>query len=468
MKKLSTLLFVVLINTQINAQCWQTIITNGSSQNFAIKTDGTLWAWGHNNLGQIGDGTYGPGNNKANLTQIELSTNWKSIAVGGSHTVALKNDSSLWAWGYNIYGELGNGTFDYGTENYIPTQIVTANDWKYIAAGAYHTLAIKNDGSLWAWGLNNFGQLGDGTSGIGNDKNIPTKIGSDTWQFIIAGTYHSIAIKTDGTLWAWGYNMEGQLGDGTLISKNIPTQIGIATNWLSVSTSNNHNAAIKADGTLWTWGQHDWGKLGDGTYINPTNPVPPTQIGTDTNWKSVSAGGEHTVAIKTDGTLWAWGYNSDGEYGNGKYGFNYFTPTQIGSATNWESAIAGYAHTLFIKTDGTLWATGANSLGQLGDGTFNRRNTPILINCSGLGVEKLTSKNSHFSLYPNPAKDLLNIQNKTNKSIEKIIITDCSGKKILEKKGFTKQVNIENLQQGIYILQVLLEGNNYQEKFIKE
>ncbi|MGG7036088.1 MAG: T9SS type A sorting domain-containing protein, partial [Flavobacterium sp.] len=375
---------------------------------------------------------------------------------------------TLWTWGLNLFGELGDGTYDYGTEKYVPTQIGTATDWKYIAAGAYHTLAIKTDGSLWAWGANNSGQLGDGTVGLGNDRYIPTKIGTSTWKFVAAGTYHTLGIKTDGTLWAWGINSEGQLGDGTKIERNVPTQIGTVADWQSVSTSNNHNAAIKADGTLWTWGQHSWGKLGDGTYLEPTNPTPPTQVGTSTDWKIVSAGGEHTIAVKTNGTLWAWGYNGNGEYGDGVYGFNNFTPEQIGTATNWQSVATGYAHTIFSKTDGTLWATGQNLSGQLGNGTLNGTNLPIQIGCTALGLEEVASGNIPFTLYPNPVKNVLFLRNENGQLIDKVIIADFLGKTVLEEIGNASQINIQRLQSGIYFIQIVSDGRSTVNKFIKE
>jgi alpha-tubulin suppressor-like RCC1 family protein len=150
MKNLIILFTLVLMNTTVHSQCWKIIKSDGSNQTFAIKNDGTLWGWGHNNFGQIGDGTHGDGTNKSSPTQIGIDSDWETIAVGLYHSVALKTNGTLWTWGLNLTGELGDGTYDYGTEKYIPTQIGTATDWKSVAAGAYHSLAIKNDGSLWA------------------------------------------------------------------------------------------------------------------------------------------------------------------------------------------------------------------------------------------------------------------------------------------------------------------------------
>ncbi len=353
--------------TQIGtANDWKSISV-GNEHTIAIKTNGTLWAWGNNGKGQLGDGTttytFTP-------NQIGTATNWKSTSAGNLHTIAIKTDGTLWAWGDNYYGQLGDGT---NTDKNTPTQIGTANNWQSISAGYEYTIAIKTDGTLWAWGNNGNGQLGDGTN---TDKNTPTQIGSsNNWQSISAGFFHTIAIKTDGTLWAWGYNWYGQLGDGTTTTKYTPTQIGSSNNWKSTSAGSNHTIALKTDGTLWAWGGNGSGQLGDGTTTNKTTP---TQISTAINWQSISAGGGHTIAIKTDGTLWAWGSNHSGQLGDGTDGMQK-SPTPIGTATNWQSISAGDGHTIALKTDGTLWAWGSNWVGQLGDGTTTNKSIPTQI-----------------------------------------------------------------------------------------
>jgi len=297
-------------------------VSAGFVHTVAIKTDGTLWAWGRNEYGQLGDGTGGGGYGdhyvNKNPTQIGNDSNWASVSSSYCHTVAIKTDGTLWAWGANWHGQLGDGTDggyaadESGNKN-IPTKIGTDNNWATVSAGEYHTVAIKKDGTLWAWGYNRWGQLGDGTSGYNSDKNIPTKIGTDNnWASVSVGGYNTVAIKTDGTLWAWGANEFGQLGDGSggggdgdhSGDKNIPTKIGTDNNWASVLTGS-YTVAIKTNGSLWAWG-----KLEDTT----TN-VNPTQIGTDTNWAFVSNGYSHSVAIKTDGSLWVWGGNYEGQLG---------------------------------------------------------------------------------------------------------------------------------------------------------
>jgi hypothetical protein len=195
-----------------------------------------------------------------------------------------------------------------------PTDVLVFNidDEIQVAAGNYHNVAIKSDGTLWAWGRNRSGQLGDGTN---DDKYTPTQIGTgNNWAAVAAGSFHTVAVKTDGTLWAWGYNRRGQLGDGTNDDKNTPTQIGTDNDWAAVAVGQNHTLVLKTDGTLWGWGKNEFGQLGDGTNDKKNTP---TQVGTGNDWDSVAAGNSHTLALKTDGTLWAWGSNEYGRLGDG-------------------------------------------------------------------------------------------------------------------------------------------------------
>ena len=198
------------------------------------------------------------------------------------------------------------------SNKYFPGRIGTDNDWKAISAGSEHTVALKSDGSLWACGQNTAGQLGDGTTVT---KLGLVRIGTDNnWAFVASESAFNLAIKTDGSLWAWGLNGNGQLGDGTTTNRLSPVRIGTGNDWADVAAGSGHAVALKIDGSLWAWGGNANGQLGDGTKVNKLSPV---RIGTGNDWARIAAGRIHTVARKIDGSLWVWGNNSEGALGVG-------------------------------------------------------------------------------------------------------------------------------------------------------
>jgi len=353
------------VGAEIN---WKQVAA-GPNHTIGIKKDGTLWAWGDNNSGQLGDGTT-VGKNAP--VQIGTEANWMQVAAGDHHTIAFKSDGKLLTWGYNMQGQLGNGVKAIKT---TPIQIGSETNWAKVATRYSHTIALKNNGTLWAWGNNRQGQLGDGTI---VDRTIPIRVDTATnWKQITVGYNHTLALKNDGTLWAWGANYAGQLGDGTDVNKNTPIQVGTEANWMQVIAGGEHTLALKNDGTLWAWGKNDAGQLGDGTFGWEPN-ILPIQVGTEANWVQVAAGLWHTVATKSDGTLWAWGNNEYGQLGDGTFE-DKANPVRIGTETNWIQVAAGQDHSLGIKSDGTLWAWGRNSSGQLGDGTWEDKATPVQV-----------------------------------------------------------------------------------------
>ena len=306
-----------------------------------------------------------------NATQAPLNGNpvrWKTLVTNRNTSLSIKDDGTLWGWGINNDHELADGT---NIPKKSPTLIGADTDWETVAGGAVHIQALKRDGSLWGWGYNLGGQLGIGRETV---EPVPIQTGTETdWKSVATGDYHTVAIKTNGTLWAWGDNYVGVLGNGTNTGRVlVPTQIGTDNHWQYLCAGSYTNFAIKDDGSLWGWGANSSGQLGDGTH---TPRHVPTRIGTANAWKMVSTYSNHTVALKNDGTLWAWGSNGSGRLGIGSAGDDQVNPVEVGT-DHWKTISAGDTHTLGIKADGTLWAWGDNYGYQLGDGTPSIPDSP--------------------------------------------------------------------------------------------
>lgn len=339
-----------------------------------------LYAWGVN-YNTLGNGTAQDEHAPAAIG----SSDWKMIGTAGwQHVIAIKKDGTLWAWGDNTYHELGDADAS-GLSSSSPVQIGTGHTWSYCSAGFLTSGAIATDGTLWMWGGDGDGQLGNGSSVPNSYSNVPIQVGSDNhWAKLSvssrSSTYcHVLAIKSDGTLWAWGNDGNGEVGVGTQNDVySTPQKIGTGTNWAQISTGHNHSAAIKSDGTLWIWGGNGNGELGmPAVSISQLTPV---QLESDT-WKAISAGSGYTVGIHSDGSLWAWGINDHGQLGDGTT-TNRSQPVRIGTANDWVGISAGSDHTLAIKTNGTLWAWGDNENGEVGNnnsGTGVMQTSPIKI-----------------------------------------------------------------------------------------
>ena len=255
-----------------------------------------------------------------------------------------------------------------------------AGDWKAIAAGGNHSLALKSDGTLYAWGANHSGQLGNGENGANfndksKDKTAPIQIGTDRdWQTIIAGRFYSLALKTDNTLNAWGYNVRGQLGLGDTTSRNEPTKVGSGTDWKAVSGAAWSTHAIKTDdNTLYAWGHNARGQLGLGDTTSRNRPTP-----ISAGWKAVAVGRSHSLGIKDDDTLYAWGYNVAGQLGLGD-AVNRNRPAKVGSDTDWKAVDGGRVSSFALKSNGTLYAMGRSVVLGIGTDTPPRRRTPTLV-----------------------------------------------------------------------------------------
>jgi alpha-tubulin suppressor-like RCC1 family protein len=324
-------------------------IAAGLGFSLALFSDGTLYAWGDNSFGQLGDGS-----NTNRSTPTLIGTGYTAIAAGEYHSLALKG-SALYTWGYNNYGQLGDGTT---TSRNTPALIDTG--YTAIATGMYHILALKGS-TLYAWGFNRDGQVGNGTY---TDQYTPALVGTG-YTKIAAGAGNSLALK-GSALYAWGYNSNGQLGDGTTTHRNTPALIG--TGYSTVAGGFFHTFALK-DSTLYAWGRNDYGQLGDGTTTDRTAPV---LIGT--GYTAIAGGGLYSLALKGR-ALYAWGFNLGGLLGDGTT-TNRTAPILIG--TGYTAIAASEDHSLALK-GGVLYAWGSNNSGQLGDGTTTSRNAPTRV-----------------------------------------------------------------------------------------
>ena len=358
---------------------------------------GSLWLWGYNDSAAAQAGVLGDNTSVSKSSPVQTvsgGTNWKQVAAGLYHAAAIKTDGTLWTWGYNSTGTLGDGSSIVNKSSPIQT-VSGGTNWKQVAGGQSHAAAIKTDGTLWTWGYNAQGQVGD-NSITHRSSPIQTVSGGTNWKLVAGGKYHTVAIKTDGTLWLWGYNSGGQLGDNTSTHRSSPVQtIAGGTNWKSVSGGSAHTVAIKTDGTLWTWGQNTLGQLGDNTRINKFSPV--QTIAGGTNWKSVSSGIAYTAAIKTDGTLWLWGHNNYGQLGDNTIVHRSSPVQTVSGGTNWKQVAGGGFNIASIKTDGTLWTWAYNAQGQLGDNTIVHRSSPIQTVSGGTNWKLVAAGQQHTS-----------------------------------------------------------------------
>lgn len=462
MRKQLLFFYFILSSFITHSQCWSEV-SPGGIHTLGIRDGGSLWSWGRNNSGQLGTGE-STGTINRTPKQIGNENNWSKISAGNSHNLAIKSDGTLWAWGRNSDGQVGVGSASASFTT--PQQIGTDTDWLRISAGDEFSLAIKTNGTLWAWGDNAFGQLGNNSI---IDQSSPIQVGNATnWLMTSAGTQHVLALNTNGELWAWGTNNAGRFGIISPAASLVPIQIGSDTDWATVLAARDHGVGLKNNGTFWTWGSNSNGQLGDGTMIDKTFPI---NIASLNGALKIAKGHQHTLVIKSDGTIWSFGGNASGQLGIGTpltpTPSPTITPTQENSfSTNWVYIDSKITHTVGIKSDGSLFTWGSNLWGQLGDNTQIAKSSPVNIICPTLSNDDFSISES-ITVYPNPVHSVLKIKNKENKVFTSVKILDMNGKILIEKTNPSEEINVENLASGIYFIQAVANDELYRTKFIR-
>jgi alpha-tubulin suppressor-like RCC1 family protein len=417
-----------IVKTYYPTPDWNYIACAKGYQTFAIKYDGSLWSWGDNAYGQLGVGNVV--DRSIPTQEITLST-WTKVQGGVYHTAAIKKDGTLWSWGGNSYGDLGaNISFSTLPSVSSPIQECTSSQWVDVACGFDFTLGVKTNGTLWGWGSNKYCQIGDGRDpNLYPAQSSPTQeyYSAISWKKVYATAFSSAGIKADGSLWCWGNGYYGTIGNNTNQLWSFPQPVDIDTaplpptvGWALVSGGFNHMAGIKSDYSLWLWGRNNAGQLGDGTVTTRSSPV---QVLGSGAWIGVSAGYNFTVAIKFDGSLWSWGENTNYSLGNIPFSTNVSSPVQVDTGgLTWGFVSAGYYHSglltrdpdptpspttsasptptpsnsltptptitpspsptvapmpPFVTVGGNLFLAGSNAYGQIGDNTTTSRSSVV-------------------------------------------------------------------------------------------
>lgn len=464
---------MVLFNLNSTAQR----ISGGSSHSLALCGSGYAMTWGANHDGELGNGETITTGCFCETSPVDVITLGGITAVSGGegHSLALTSDSIVWAWGGNSSGQLGNGTT---LNSSTPVQVSGLSGIVAISGGGMHSVALKHDGTVWAWGRNERGELGNGALVA---SSTPVQVlGLTNMVSIGAGRYHTLAVRNDGTVWAWGWNAWGQLGDGSIaaggcLCETLAVQVGGLADIVAVSGGAEHSLGLMGNGTVWAWGENAWGQLGDGTTITTgchCNPNP-VQVSGLTNITAISGAAAHSVAMSTDGTVWSWGRNIEGELGNGTTSLSSNLPVQVSGLTN-VVAIAGsnYA-THAVKEDGTVWGWGRNNFAQLGDGTTSDRPAPVQMNglCSiWVGLDE-SDDHTSVAVYPNPTSGEFVVEGRDGLRFTGCDIRNALGQYVHSSSLIVSKLDIDlsELPSGVYMLVIkVANGQALSRRLMKE
>ena len=385
---LGTVVYVESLGVPVIAQigCW-TGLDNRQLRNDCNLT--RIYAWGVATNGRLGDNT--TVNKSSPVSVVGGFTDWCQLSAGCEHSVGVRRNGSAWAWGLGTCGRLGDNTV---TDKSSPISVAGGfTDWCQLSAGRQHSLGVRTNGTAWAWGHNNYGRLGDNTN---VDKSSPVSVvgGFTDWCQLSADNNHSLGVRQNGTAWAWGINDQGRLGDNTTTSRRSPVSVvGGFTDWCQVSSGFAHSLGVRCNGSAWAWGLNTYGRLGDNTIVTRSSPV--SVVGGFTNWCQVSAGSLHSLGLRTNGSLWAWGSGALGRLGDNTAVSKSSPVSVVGGFTDWCQVSAAGTHNLAVRQNGSVWAWGDNTSGQLGDNTVVSKNSPVSVVGGFSDWCRVSAGNSH-------------------------------------------------------------------------
>jgi alpha-tubulin suppressor-like RCC1 family protein len=368
----------------------------GAAQARSLPTRSVAVSWGLTIYGGLGFGTTPIGTDRKLPGPVANLTGVRQVAAGGTFSLALTSDGSVWAFGNNYYGQLGNGTL---ATSYVPAQVPGLTGVTQVAAGGAFSLALTSDGSVWAWGDDSNGQLGDDDAGRLGYSATPVQVSGLTGVTrIAAGGQFGLALRSDGTVWAWGRNGAGQLGNGTTNDSFVPVQVTGLSRVTQIAAGWDFAMAAATRGfittltSVWTWGDTDSGQLGDGTLASRSTPGQVSGIDVPLV-RGISAGNAFSMVLGSDGSVWAWGADNEGQLGNAASKLLWVRPEEtIGMASGITQIAAGWSHVLALRSDGTVLAWGDSGAGEIGDGTSSETTPSLPTEVTGLtGVTQVAA-----------------------------------------------------------------------------
>ena len=385
--KILTVPNLTTLNTYTNAIVGTILYVQDIGAPYIRKSDGTWvlidpilqqeekdngYSWGNNIVGSLGNNT--TVSRSSPVSVVGGFKDWVQIEAGDRHSLGLRANGTIWSWGYGASGRIGDNT---AITKSSPVSVVGGfTDWVQISAGGSHSLGVRANGTLWGWGYGNYGRLGNNAV-VNASSPIQPVGGIVNWVQASAGLNHSLGLAANGTLYAWGVNSLGRLGDNTVANKSSPVLVtGGFVDWTQAAAGNTHSLGIRANGTLYAWGANSYGRLGNNSTVNTSSPV--LVVGGFTDWVQVSAS-SHNVGLRANGTIYAWGYNSQGKLGDNSSTAKSSPVLVVGGFTDWIQASAGESHSLGVRANGILYAWGSNLDGRLGDNTAVSKSSPVSI-----------------------------------------------------------------------------------------